>query len=426
MTATPVPSPASRRLRPLVAAVGISVTGDGAFFTAAAVLASELTRNALAVSSVSAAMFATWVVFGLPAGALVNRLPLRRVLVAADLVRAALLAILTVVIVLGYPSVILLVVTMVAAGVAQTFADPAGQAMIPAVIGREKADLTDITGKYWSLDKVGRLLVGPPLGSGALALSRPLPFAADAVSFLASAVLVRRLPDVPAPDTSRAPLRAAVGHGIRYVAHSRELRLVVATSGAWNAGFAATIAIFVLWARQVLHIPAGEYGLLIVPAAVAGVATSWRIAPALARRLSYSHLVACGAVIQAACWLTAAATRQTWAAVGGLAVIEVCSSAVNIAVQLTYQQTPREMQTRVMSAARVITWGATGLGALAGGAVAGQFGLVAPFLISAAISLLIALAAWPYRRRLAATRHLTRRRGRAHRMNAATGRGEAG
>ena len=123
-------------------------------------------------------------------------------MVSTDLLRIAVLAGLVGMIAARRITVPLLVIAAILVGMAQTFFDSAAQAIIPAVVGREKENLARVNGRYWAVDTMGRTLLGPPLGSALLALRRVLPFAVDALSFLASAALVRLLPE---PASARGP-----------------------------------------------------------------------------------------------------------------------------------------------------------------------------------------------------------------------------
>src|SRR3954447_25139498 len=123
----------TRRAAPLLASTAISVTGDGAFLAAAPLLAAALTRDPIAVSSVTAAVYVPWLLFGLPAGALVDRWSRRRVMVSADLARAGILAVFVALLMAGWLSLPMLVAAVVLVGIAQCFFDSAAQAVIPAI-----------------------------------------------------------------------------------------------------------------------------------------------------------------------------------------------------------------------------------------------------------------------------------------------------
>ena len=83
--------PSRRGLNLLLASTAVAVSGQGMVIAAGPLLAASLSRHPLAVSAVAAASPAAWLVMGLPAGALVDRLSRRRVMIVTDALRAALL-----------------------------------------------------------------------------------------------------------------------------------------------------------------------------------------------------------------------------------------------------------------------------------------------------------------------------------------------
>lgn len=384
----------TRGVGPLLAATGISVTGDGALIAAAPLLAASLTRDPLAVSAVTAAFYLSWLLVGLPAGALVDRRARRPVLVAADLVRAVILAALATLVLTGTASVPLLVAAVLLVGVAQCFFDSAAQAVIPAIVGRDKETLTRTNGRYWALDTIGRSLAGPPLGSTTFAVNKTLPFAGDALSFLASAVLVSRLPHVPAPDGPHERVRVAVRGGLRHLARTRELLVLALSLGAYNFGYNLAIATFVLYAKDVLHVADAGYGFLLATMAVGGVAAGWRAAPLL-RRLSYRQAQAVALLVQGLAWLGVALAPNAILAGVLLAVLGAASALTSVAVGSARQAlTPDALLGRVVSAFRLVGIGAAGLGALAGGVVADWQGLRAPLLVAAVLLVVAAVPTW--------------------------------
>jgi MFS family permease len=384
----------ARGVGPLLASTAISVTGDGAFIAAAPLLAASLTRNPVAVSTVTAAFYLPWLLTGLLAGVLVDRWPRRPVLVAADLVRAVILTMLAALVFVRAANMLFLVTVVLLVGIAQCFFDSAAQATIPAVVGRDKEALTHTNGRFWALDTVGRSLIGPPLGSTTFALNKTLPFLGDALTFFASAVLVSRLPRIPASDGPREGLLTAVREGLQHLTHTRDLRVLAFSMGAYNFGYNLAIATFVLYAKDVLRVADAGYGVLLAAMAVGGVIAGWRAA-SLTRRLSYRQVQAAAHLVQGLAWAGVALAPNA-VVVGVLfAFLGAGSSLASVAVGSARQAlTPDKLLGRVVSAFRLFGLGAAGLGALVGGIVANWQGLRAPLLVAAALLILAAVPTW--------------------------------
>ena len=401
MTAQAAKSPPQRTagVTPLLAATGISVTGDGALLAAAPLLAAALTRDPVAVSLVTAGSYLPWLVIGLPAGALVDRWPRRRVMITADLARAGVLAALVGLILAGHASVAALVGAVLLVGVAQCFFDSAAQATIPAVVGRDKGQLARVNGRFWALDTAGRSLLGPPFGSITFAVARWLPFLADALSFAVSAVLVRLLPDIPAATRQDGQrLLPAVRAGLRHLFGVRDLCVLALSMGIYNAAFNLAMAPFVLYAMDELAVPSALYGVLLAMSAVGGGVAGWR-AELLTRRMTYRQTMTVAHVTQASAWAGIALAHNAWVAAVLLALLGAGSSLSSVAVGSARQAlTPDHLLGRVVSAFRLFGLGGAGLGALLGGAVAGQYGLTAPLIVAPVLLVLGTAVTWPYRR----------------------------
>ncbi|GIF45076.1 MFS transporter [Actinoplanes xinjiangensis] len=386
----------SRRATPLLAATGISVTGDGAFLTAAPLLAAALTRDPVAVSAVTAAVYIPWLFFGLPAGALVDRWERRRVMLLADLFRAAALMALVGLLLADLLTLPMLVGAVVLVGIAQCFFDSAAQATIPAIVGRDKEQLAKTNGRYWALDTVGRSLLGPPLGSMTFALGRSLPFLSDAVSFLVSALLVRLLPANQVSNGPHEPVLSAIRAGLRHLLRTQDLRVLAFSMGAYNGGFNIAMAPFVLYASDVLDVPNAVYGVLLAMSALGGVAAGWMASP-ITRNLSYRQTMSIVLLVQGLAWAGIAAVGNVWIAGLLLAILGAGSSLSSVAVGSARQAlTPDGLLGRVVSAFRLFGLGAAGVGALVGGAIATAWGLTAPLVAAAILLGTASLLSWPY------------------------------
>lgn len=388
----------TRGAAPLLASTAISVTGDGVFMAAAPLFAVTLTRSPVAISAVTAAFYAPWLLFGLSAGALVDRWPRRRVMVIADLVRALLLTGLAAAALTHVITLPLVVTVVVCIGIGQCFFDSASQASIPAIVGRDKEVLARVNGKFWSLDTLGRGILGPPIGSSTFTLRQSVPFVIDAASFLASSVLVRALPDIPSNDKPQESLWASTRSGLRYLAQTRELLIIAASGSAYNFAFNVSMAVFILYAQETLGVPKAAYGLLMTTGAVGGVLAGFR-GRSIASKLSYRKAISLTRLTQAVVWAGIAAIPNVWST-GAFLLLLGASSTISSVVAGSAQQalTPHELLGRTVSAYRVFAVGGAGLGAIVGGVVADFYGLTAAFILSTAVCTLVALLTWPYGR----------------------------
>src|SRR3954453_4126721 len=265
-----------RGLNLLLASTAVAVSGQGMGLAAAPLLAAALTRSPLAVSVVAASSPAAWLVMGLPAGALVDRLSRRRVMVVTDALRAVLLLFLTVSIVLGYASIPLLVLVIFLVGVGSSFFDPAAQAAIPQVVGRDKRALSRANGKLWAIDTFGRGLVGPPLGAVLFGFAASLPFGVEAGTFAASAAILIGLPhDTPPMRTSSSSLTDEIREGLGFLFHHSQLRALTIGMASYNLGFNIAFATLVLFVKDALNVSGAGFGLLVAVMALGGIAGGW-------------------------------------------------------------------------------------------------------------------------------------------------------
>jgi MFS family permease len=117
-----------------------------------------LHASVFAVTMLTAATWLPWLIIGLPAGAWVDRLPRRRVMMCADLVSLAAFASVPVTAALGRLTVAQLVVVALVAGTATVFFATAYRAFLPALVDR--GDLLEGNAKLQGSEQVARI-AGP-------------------------------------------------------------------------------------------------------------------------------------------------------------------------------------------------------------------------------------------------------------------------
>jgi predicted MFS family arabinose efflux permease len=352
-------------------------------------LAASITRSAVGVSLTVAASYAAWLTVGLPAGALVDRWPRRRTMVVADLVRAALLAVLASALVADVATLPLLVAVVFLIGVAGCFFDPAAQAAIPLVVGRDSASLARANGRLWSLDLVGRSLIGPPLGAALFAMAAALPFAINAGTFVGSAVLLTGLGALSSPRLARSTARihASVRDGITFLVHHPELRALTVGMAGFNLAYNIAFAPLVLFAQERLRLDDRGFGVLLAMIAVGGLLGAW-VAPRLGVRITSLQAYALGLGTQGLAWAAVGFWPNRWVAGAALAFIGLASMVVTVIGASARQSlTPNSLLGRVSAGTRTLGLGSAGVGALLGGVVADLGDLRTPFFAGMAIAL---------------------------------------
>ena len=277
--------------RRLWMAHSVSIFGDQLTLVALPVATYAHTDSALAVGVVASAEAVTAIAFGLPAGAVADRLPYRRVLVLTDLGRALLLAALVVSVSVAGAGLTALVAAAVGLGIVRVVHDAAANATVSVVV--EHDDLVAANGRLQASEAAGTA-VGPALAGALIAAGgASWAFGLDAATFVASGLAlgaIRRIDDAPPPDdleeaTGRfARLRADVAEGVRQLRADRPMRRIVTLAAAMNVVTVAVEAQFIPYARGVLGVGPLAIGAYFALGGAVAVATSL-----LAGRSTHAH-----------------------------------------------------------------------------------------------------------------------------------------
>ena len=235
----------------------VSQVGDVAQFTTLALLLVHLTGSAVGVTGAVLAEIAAVLLLGPLAGSLVDRLPLVRVLVTADVVRVLLAA--TLAVWHGTPAVAYTVAFGLAAG--QAFFGPAAQSLLPSLVTDE--ELVTANSGIWTGAVTAQVVVAPVAALLATRIGFGPAFAVNAVSFAVSAVVLAglRQPGRTAPVSVSSPFVHA-RDGLRALAALPLLKALAVGQflAALSAG--ATSALLVVLAQDRLG-GGGGYGLLV-------------------------------------------------------------------------------------------------------------------------------------------------------------------
>src|SRR5215472_1803328 len=264
--------------------------GDGVRLAALPLLAAQLTRSPAAVAAVTAVQSLPWLM-GAGLGVIVDRTDRRRLIVAVDITRAAIIAALAGAILLHAEGLALIYLTAFTTGVGSALRDTAAVTCVPRLVDPAELDRANV--RVIAGQVVGNELAGLAAGGWLFGLAAVLPFAVNAGMLGIAVLLLLTLPSVfrpvsqPArqrPATSLAALRQELAEGIGWLWRHSAIRDVTIAVGIIAAMDAAWIAVLVLYVIQTLHQRPGMYGLLLAIGALGGIALG-ALGPPITRRL---------------------------------------------------------------------------------------------------------------------------------------------
>jgi MFS family permease len=383
----------------------ISNAGDAVTTVALPLVAVEtLQASSLDVSLLTAARYLAWIVIGLPAGVIVQRLPLRGTQVAMDLVRAAAVVSVPLAAAAGTLHMAQLIGVALVIGLASVVFDVGNSTFLPSIVSQDELTARNsLTSGSNAVTQLG----GPSLGGvlvQALGAASSLLF--DGISYLASAALLRSMPrpaheDTAARGTSTAAL---IKEGWRYVTRHPVIRPCVTAATLVNFVCGALMALTPVFLVRTLGAPASLVGVLIATEGL-GSLIGAALTPRLANRMGSARAVLwAGLAGASAAVLIPLSTKGL-----GLALFAVGNTGFAVGVVVlsiltrTHRQTetPPELLPRVMATVRFISWGAVPFGAVTGGLAATFLGNRGALWLICLLAFLAPLALWasPIRQR---------------------------
>ncbi|MFH8369910.1 MFS transporter [Streptomyces sp. NPDC018031] len=315
-----------------------------------------------------------FLLIGLPAGAWVDRMRHRRVLIAADLTRAALFASVPLAWWLDVLSLGQLYAVVLLNGCATVFFDVGSQSALPRLVGRD--GLVRANAAVVSLMAAGNV-AGRGAGGGLVQLlTAPVAVVCTSLGYLASALrltAIGRTPPPEPPGPGAAPgLGARIAEGLRHVLGDRELRALALTAALTNLGLQIVNTMLpVLFVRD-LGLPAGALGLFWA-AGGAGLLLGARCARPVAGRLGYGRTLGlAGLILAPAGLLVPLIDRGPWLWLAGagwlLAMFKTGMDNV-LGVSLRQRMTPDALLGRMNATFRFLLTGAMAVGAAAAGLI---------------------------------------------------------
>jgi MFS family permease len=335
--------------------------------------------------------------FSLHAGVLLDRVRKLPVVIAADLGRAFALAAIPVAAWFGSLSIELLFVVGFLCGVQNVVGGAAYQVLLAQMAGRKR--LVEANAKT-ALGETSAALIGPGLAGGLIyALTAPFAIALDALSFMVSALMLRRIEarsDVP-HVTGATGVWREMAEGLRLVWQNRTLLALAWLAGLWQFLHHMQIAVLILFATRELSLSAGAIGFAYACGGLGCVLAS-AFAQRLSLRIGVGPIIVSGLMITAAGWQAFGLLGGSgWVAMValGAAMLVFDFGAILYAINyLALRQaiTPDRLLGRMTATMRFLTVASAPLGSLVGGALATVIGLRGTLLVVGALGLVLAMA----------------------------------
>lgn len=351
-----------------------------------------LDASTFVVGLLQALAWLPWLLFGLPAGAWIDRLPKKPVLLACDVVSLVLFVSVPVAAWLGVLTTAHLMVAALLAGVAGVLFSTAYQPFLPSLV--PERDLPEANAKLQGSESAAEV-VGPGLGGVVAQLFGAVTgLLGDALTFAVSAfclLRVRSREPLRARDQPRQSLRREIGEGLRFIVRDPYLRVMTLYAAAGNSAEAIMDAVMVVFLVRTVGLAPGVVGVLIAVKGLGGVAGAM-LSSAIARRFGTAR----GMLLCEVCTvpflllvpLTGPGPRLLFFLIGGVVSLAgiIASNIITTSFRQTY--VPTYMLGRTTATSRIVSYGSVPLGALTGALLGQAFGPREVIVISAVATVL--------------------------------------
>ncbi|HLJ83935.1 MAG TPA: MFS transporter [Candidatus Eremiobacteraceae bacterium] len=381
----------NRYFRLLWAGRAISGLGDQCYLVALPWLVLQLTTSGVALGTVMMTGAIPTAVLMLVGGVLSDRLSARRILLVTTSVRAVCVAAIGALVALHVVALWQIYLLALAFGIADAFAAPASQTLVPSILEREQLPAaSSITQSTQQL----AMIIGPaPAGLLVKLLGTAWAFFIDAFSFLFVIAALWRIPDPPMSQAgkARSGILNSIAEGLRYINADVAMRSLLFVAAALNFCVAGPVSIGLAWiAKQHFGSPIA-FSVFVASVAAGGLAGAVAAGIHTPHRrgvlmLAVSFMVALGTALLGV-------VTQVWSLSAVLFAMGAASGYLNVHLVAWFQQrVDRDMLGRTMS---VIMLAAVGLQplSLAFAGIAVAWSVAGMFAGSAALMLAVTILA---------------------------------
>lgn len=386
--------PLDARFRTHVGSVFVANLADGILLAAIPLIAITLTRSPAAISMLQVAFWLPWLLLGLAAGVVVDRVDRNRLRMLWMGIRVVLVAGLTIAALTDRLSIGLLIAVVGGYGLTQVFIDLAGATMVPALAPRARWSAAN--GRVMAAEQLGNTFIGAPLGGFLVVLGAGWAFGlpvALGILFIVICFVGIRGDFRPERDAATRPVQE-LREGLTFLIKHPVLRAVLVSGGVMNMANAGYFAVFVLWVvgpESTVGLAAAHYPLLLATLAV-GALVGAVTAERLTRRFAEVPVMLTVWGLNTALLLVPVLVPHPAAIAAAFFLVGYTNMVGNVVGQTVRQRlVPSRLLGRTGGASRTLGYGLMPLGALLGGLVGEVWGLQ-PVFIGAVVVAFLGLA----------------------------------
>ena len=358
---------------------------------AAPLLTLTLTNDERLIAGVSFCAAIPWLVLSLPAGVYIDRFDRRKLMIAANVIRAVLFGLIAFSAATGTLSIWIFMAILIGVGCCEVIFDMSAQAFLPQIVPDHL--LEKANGRLSSLELITNTFIGLPLGAWAFVLAIGVPFGVNAASFALAALLVAsiRIPSAKTPKANSEELRnsfkADLTEGLQWLWSNKLIRTLAIMLGIANMTAMFGEAIFVKYAAVELGVTGRAYGFLLALTAIGSI-LGGLLGDKIAKRLGIAQSIVYSYFVFGFVGIIYFFMPYVWAVAIAASFMGLAGTTWNVVtVSLRQRVIPTELFGRVNSVYRFIGTGSIGIGALIGGQIAYSTNLRMPFLVAAIIGL---------------------------------------
>jgi predicted MFS family arabinose efflux permease len=346
-----------------------------------------LHSTAFEVGVLNASGLAAFLLIGLPAGAWIDRMRKRHVMIAADIARALALASIPMLWALGMLHIWQLYAVAFVIGVATVFFDVSYQSLTPSLVRPQQ--IAEANGKLEATAQVAHL-TGPAIAGWLIGIvSAPFAMITTAGTYVASFVALSFTRDREQlrPAHEHEPLMHEIGEGLRWVFGNPALRRIVATTGTSNLFNTISVTMLPLFLLREIGMTPQAMGLILSLGAVGGVLGAIAT-PHIVRRVGEGPAIPLSAVafsvVAEFLPIAAMVPQIAFPLLVGQGFVSFFVLVYNI-TQVTFRQriTPPRLLGRMNASIRFVVWGVMPIASLAAGALGTWLGIIPTMWIGA-------------------------------------------